>query len=305
MAPPSDIDTLFQLPLAEYTAVRNALATSLKATGRTADAAAVKALPKPSLSAWTVNQLYWHHRVAFNRLMAAGARLRNTHTSKLAGGKADLSAATTAIAAALRELTAGAPTVLRDAGHTPTPALTHRIATTLDALASLERGSLGLDGHLTRDVDPPGLEALALLVPRQRGDQRRTGPSRVIPFRQRAAPNHPKKGTPRTRREDEAARTAQRKTATTRLREAEHAVGAARKTGARAEAELRAAASHVKVSEKAKALLEKQFEKVAADADAARQDARRIAVAAEEAAQAIADAERAQAEARRALGALS
>ena len=51
MAPSSDIDVLFQIPLVEYTAARNALAASLKAARRTEDAVAVKALPKPSLSA--------------------------------------------------------------------------------------------------------------------------------------------------------------------------------------------------------------------------------------------------------------
>lgn len=306
MAPPADIDALFQLPLAEYTAARNALAASLKAAGRTADAAAVKALPKPSLSAWTVNQLCWQHRVAFNQLMVAGTQLRKAHASKLAGGKGDLYAASKAHAAALAELATQAASVLRDGGHTPTPALTHRIATTLEALASLARHSRGPDGRLTRDIDPSGFEALALLVPRQRSDTRGTGQSRVIPFRQRAARSHPKKGGPAgTRREDEATRNARREAAATKLRDAEHAVREARKAAARAEATLRTAATHVKVAEKAKAALEKQFEKVAARADAARQDARRIAVAAEEAAQAVADAERAQAEARRALDALS
>ncbi len=306
MAPPVNIDALFQLPLADYTAARNALAASLKAAGRAADAAAVTARPKPSLSVWTVNQLYWHHRVAFNQLMAAGTRLRNAHAAKLAGGKGDLRAAASALAAALGDLTARAATVLRNSGHVPTRALTHRIATTLESLASLNRHSRGADGHLTRDVDRPGFEALALLVPRQGGDPRGTGRSRVIPFRQQAVPRHTPRVRPAgTQRQDEATRNARRNAGATTLRDAEHAVRTARKMAARAEAALRTAATHVKVAEKAKAALKKQLEQVAADADAARQNARRIAVAAEEAAQAVADAERSQAEARLALDALS
>jgi hypothetical protein len=296
---------LFQLPLSEYAAARNALAASLKAAGRAAEAAAVRALPKPTLSAWTVNQLCWKQRVTFNQLMAAGTRLRNAHAAKLAGGKGDLRAATTAHAAALGKLTTRAANVLCDAGHIPTPALTHRIATTLEALASLERHSLGRDGHLTHDIDPTGFEALALLVPRQGGSHRGTGQSRVIPFRQRAAPSHPKRErTAGTQREDQVPPQERRKASARTLRDAEHAARAARKAAERAEAALRTAASHVKVAEKAVAAMERQLEKVAADADTARQDARRIAVTAEEAAQAIADAERAQAEARRALDAL-
>jgi len=306
MAPPAEIDALFQRPLSEFTAARNALAASLKAAGRAAQAAAVKALPKPTLSAWTVNQLYWKHRVAFRRLMAAATRLRNAHAAKLAGGRGDLRAATTAHAAALGRLTTRAARVLRDAGHIATPSLTHRIAATLEAHASLERHARGPDGHLTRDVDPTEFEALALLVPRQGGSHRGTGPSRVIPFRQRPEPRHSKRErTVRTQREGEATPSARRKAAERTLRDAKHMVRDARKAAAPADAALRASAGHVKVAEKAKAALEQQLEKVAAEADAARQDARRIAVAAEEAAQAITDAERAQAEAQRELDALA
>lgn len=103
MAAPSDIDGLFQLPVTEYTAARNALAASLKAAGRTKDATAVKAQPKPSLFAWTVNQLYCRHRKAFNRLMAAGERLTNAQASQLAGRGGELRAPIEAHRAALGE----------------------------------------------------------------------------------------------------------------------------------------------------------------------------------------------------------
>ena len=68
----SDIDALFQLPPGEFTAARNALASRLKKGGHADEAEAVKALPKPSVSAWAVNQLFWKHRKPFDRLMAAG-----------------------------------------------------------------------------------------------------------------------------------------------------------------------------------------------------------------------------------------
>ena len=305
MTPPADIDALFRLPLDRYTTARNALAAALKVAGHPADAAAVRALPKPSLSAWTVNQLFWRHRAAFNRLMTAGTRLRSAHASKLAGEKSGLRAASAVHAAALGKLKDLTASVLQGAGHIPTPALTRRISTTLEALASLKPGSRGPDGRLTRDVDPSGFEALAMLVPRQGGSPPGTGQSRVIPFRQRPPRSHKKKrSVAGTQQEDDAARKARRKAAETKWKAAARAVRAARKSGARAEAELRAAATHVKAADKAKAVLEKQLEKVAADAEAARRDARRIAAAAEEAAQAIEDAERSQTEARRALDVL-
>ena len=303
----SDIDALFQLPLTEYTAARNALAASLKAAGRAKNALAVKDLPKPPLSAWTVNQLYWRHRRAFDRLMAAGERLQKAEVSRLAGRGGGLRAALDAHRAALREATGRAAHLLRATGHTPTPELTRRITTTLQALGALGRqSSAARAGHLTHDVEPPGFNALASLVPRKGGAARGVGRSRVIPFRQRVETSRPKKqGTAARTRDRQEARKAQRAAATVALRHAERALRDARMAAAKAESTLRVAARRVKVAEKTKAALEKRFEKVAADADGARQEARRVAAAAEEAAQAIADAERARDQARRALDALS
>jgi hypothetical protein len=53
-----DVDELFKVPLAEFTGNRNALAARLKKESRAEDAERVKALSKPSVSAWAVNQLY-------------------------------------------------------------------------------------------------------------------------------------------------------------------------------------------------------------------------------------------------------
>jgi hypothetical protein len=43
-----DVDALFRLPVAEFTSARNALAARLKKSGRSDEAASVKALAKPS-----------------------------------------------------------------------------------------------------------------------------------------------------------------------------------------------------------------------------------------------------------------
>lgn len=304
MSAPSDIDDLFQLSLTEFTAARNALTAKLKAAGQAEDAAAIKALPKPPLSAWTVNQLYWRHRKALDQLVASGERLRKAQASQLADrgkgergkgerGKAELRVLIEAHRAAVSELSTRAAALLRDAGHPPTPDLTRRITTTLEALAAYgSQPSAPPAGRLTGDVDPPGFDALAALVPRKGGRARGTEPSRVIPFRQRTAPGPTKKldaaGKKRQREED---RKAQRAAAAAALLDAERTLRDARKAAAQAEAALRRAAARAKVAEQQKAALEKRFEKVAADADGVRQDARRVASAAEEAAQAVTDAE--------------
>ena len=80
---PADIDALFQLPLGEFTAARNALAAQLKKDRRHAEASEAKALAKPSVSAWVVNQLFWRHRKLFGRLIDSGDRLRRAQAERL------------------------------------------------------------------------------------------------------------------------------------------------------------------------------------------------------------------------------
>lgn len=300
----SDIDNLFKLPLAEFTAARNTLAASLKGAGRSDEAAAVKALSKPPLSAWVVNQLYWRHRTPFDQLMAVGERLRKAQASQLAGKAAELRGPMEAHREAVADLSKRAAVLLRESGHPPTPDVTRRVTTTLEALATygVQEGAPKA-GRLTADVDPPGFEALSALVPRSKGKEgAATGPSRVIPFRSPAKAPPGKKLSPADKkRQAEEERKAQRRAAEAALREAERALRDARTLVVQREAALRRAAARAKVTEQAKAALEKRFEKVSADADAARQEARRVASAAEEAAQAVQDAERAVDKARQTL----
>jgi hypothetical protein len=85
---PTEVDALFKLPLGEFTSARNALAAELKKAGRPAEASAVKALVKPSVSAWVVNQLYWRHRGLFDRLVAAGDKMRHAQAAQGTGDSA-------------------------------------------------------------------------------------------------------------------------------------------------------------------------------------------------------------------------
>jgi uncharacterized protein with von Willebrand factor type A (vWA) domain len=78
-----EIDALFQRSLADFTGARNALAKQLKNEGRTLDAERVKALVKPSSSAWAVNQLYWQDPTAIERLLTLGERVRKAQTGQL------------------------------------------------------------------------------------------------------------------------------------------------------------------------------------------------------------------------------
>jgi hypothetical protein len=159
------IDGLFALSLADFTRARNDLATRLRKEGRSEDAERVKALQKPSVSAWAVNQLYWRHREAFDRLLASGDQFRRAQASQLSGKAVDLRESRDARRESLNQLSALAAALLRNAGHNPTPEMLRRIGTTLEAISAYASlpGS-PYPGRLSNDVDPPGFDALSALI---------------------------------------------------------------------------------------------------------------------------------------------
>jgi len=164
-----DIDALFKLPLTEFVGARKALAARLKQNGLVSEAEGVKALAKPSISAWTVNQLYRRHREAFDELIATGQRFRK---AQVTGKMVNMREALDARREALSHLSDLATEALRDAGHNPSLDILRRISTTLEALSvatSLsDRTSLG---RLTHDIDPPGFDSLGSFTPSTRGDK--------------------------------------------------------------------------------------------------------------------------------------
>jgi len=156
-----DVNALFKLPLNEFIAARKTLAAQLKNSGHAVGAERVKLLAKPSVSAWTVNQLYWNHREPFDELMASGQRFRKAQTS---GKIREMRAALDARREALSHLSELASALLSDAPddrHDPSLDTIRRITSTLEAVsaaASLDGATLG---RLTKDIDPPGFESFA------------------------------------------------------------------------------------------------------------------------------------------------
>ncbi|MDX6304932.1 MAG: hypothetical protein QOI77_1901, partial [Blastocatellia bacterium] len=163
-----DVDALFKLPLTEFVGARKALAARLKQNGLVSEAEGVKALAKPSISAWTVNQLYWRHRDAFDELIATGQRF---HKAQVTGKMVNMREALDARREALSQLSDLASEALRDAGHNPSLDTLRRISTTLEALSaatSLSATSLSHRptlGRLTEDIDPPGFDSLGSFAP--------------------------------------------------------------------------------------------------------------------------------------------
>ncbi len=146
------IDDLYAQPFDAFVAARTALAKTL--TG--ADVKRVRALTKPTIVPWAVNQVYWHARSIFDAVMTTGARVRKAHVAALEGRKADVRAASDEHRRAVAEAVREAVQLAEAAGSKPSPDTLMR---TFEAL------SLSLEppetlGRLTRPLLPPGLEAL-------------------------------------------------------------------------------------------------------------------------------------------------
>lgn len=261
-----DVDALFKLPLAEFIDGRNALSRTLKQSGRADDANLVKTLVKPSVSAWTVNQLYWNYRDEFELLLAAGRRFRKAQSS---GKIADMRDSLQARSEALLQLSDLATSLLNDAGHNPSTDMIRRITTTLEALTALTDGPTL--GRLSQDVDPPGFESLASFIP---------------------AAGTKKQAVSDTRKTDES-RNVKIAAAKFALQAAKKALADARVRVQSLESAKKTALADVKQAEKQLREAEERFKKARAASEAASQRSKNVLADAEEAAKAVEDAKRA------------
>lgn len=145
------VTTLHQAPLADFVAERKRLAAELKGAADKEGAARLAKLPRPPVSAWAVNQLWWKERASFERLIALAARVK--------AGDRDASKAHREQLAQLREQAAR---LLRDSGNAAAEATLRRVTMTLSAIAAQGDFEPEPAGALSADRDPPGFEAVGL-----------------------------------------------------------------------------------------------------------------------------------------------
>jgi hypothetical protein len=124
-----DVDALYQLPLGEFTSARNALA---KKSGKMG--AEIKALDKPSVPAWGVNQLYWRDRKLYEKLQRASERVRAAHQQAMKGKKLDLAALEAQHMSAVKDASERVAEILIKSGDPATPATMKAVLDTLQAL---------------------------------------------------------------------------------------------------------------------------------------------------------------------------
>lgn len=142
------VDELYQAPLDEFTAARNALA---KETGDSA----IKKLEKPNLAAWAVNQLFWQKRKLYDEVIKTSGQVRTAHKQKLAGKSADVRAAEVFHGEAMRKAKDAIRAILESAGNSAVDGVMTPITETLDALPTTDP-----PGRLTKPLRRTGFEAL-------------------------------------------------------------------------------------------------------------------------------------------------
>lgn len=143
------VEALYRGARESFVAERKALAAKLKASGEREAAARLAKLPRPNVSAWAVNQLYWRERALFERFVAQAARLRSGDVSAAHGHRE-----------ALQKLRSAATSLLREASHAPNDLTLRRITTNLAAIAASGGFEPDSPGALTSDRDPPGFESM-------------------------------------------------------------------------------------------------------------------------------------------------
>jgi hypothetical protein len=140
---PSDLDELigelYAAPLEEFTSARDALAKRLRVGGERDAAKLVRALRKPSITAWALNRLRDRDPQRVHDLIVAGAELRDAQAQTIASGhRTGLGAAVTRERELVQELVGRAAAELSAGGRAVNEAIERRMFATLHAAAADE-----------------------------------------------------------------------------------------------------------------------------------------------------------------------
>jgi len=145
-----ELDRLYAAPLDQFTDERNALVRKLRDEGRRDDAEAVRALRKPSVPVWVLNQLARERPDDVRALVAAAERLSKGAMDADADLRESLDALVDAV-----------PRLLEDAGRRPTDGTVDRVAAMLRAAAANPDARADLAaGRLTSEPEQSGFEAM-------------------------------------------------------------------------------------------------------------------------------------------------
>jgi hypothetical protein len=152
------IDELYQEPPDEFVGARAALAKTLSG----ADAGRVRALKKPTIVPWAVNQVYWRARETFDRVRKTGAAVRREQVAALSKGRAkDLKPLLEAHRGAVATAVDKALAFARESQAQPS---VDALSRTFEALSLATETPEPL-GRFTQPLRPGGFEMLAGVTP--------------------------------------------------------------------------------------------------------------------------------------------
>ncbi len=165
-------DLLYGLPLGEFTDARNAAAKELRDRGLRDEADAVKALAKPSVAAWAVNQLTRRRHADLDEFLDASVAARDAQLS----GSADARDAVQHQRRALETLVRAAREEL---GGEASESVLTRIRQTLEAAAVDDAAAEAVRaGRLDKELEPAGFGTLAAHAPKPAARGKRAAPKR-------------------------------------------------------------------------------------------------------------------------------
>ncbi len=220
------IAELYELPLEEFTSARNRAAQQLRQAGERELGEQVKGLRKPSVAAWTLNQLGGSRPELIAALLDAGLQLREAQERLLnSGERGRLRDAAAQERRLVGETVAAAEAMLREAGQTVSPALHNKLWETAHAAAlDPELGQTLRQGRLVEDRQLSDLGLIGGLGP---------GPDSGAATAPEPAEPAPPEPTPKKQRRLEQARV--------RKQELEEKLRSAQGAADEAEAQLRQA----------------------------------------------------------------
>jgi hypothetical protein len=152
-------ELLYGLPLDEFTTARNAAAKELRDRGLRDEAEAVKALAKPSVAAWAVNQLTRRRHADLDEFLDAAVAAREAQL----GGKPGAREVIKEQRQALDRLVRAARDELRGKA---SEAVVGKIRQTLEAAAVDDEAAEEIRrGRLVKELEPAGFGTLAAHAP--------------------------------------------------------------------------------------------------------------------------------------------
>ena len=160
--PRAEIERLYALPLEEFTAERDALAKRLRKDGDRESADAVKALKKPSVAAWAINQVRRDRPDDVRRLLEVTDELHRVYAGiASAGARERLGEAASMQRELIGSLSRCARELLDAAGHGASDATLTKVTDTLRAAALDEdvRAQIA-DGRVVKERRAAGLGPL-------------------------------------------------------------------------------------------------------------------------------------------------